>query len=99
MNYISILDSVPWMAAFVSAGQAVVLYWLTIAFIKLIGIPVVGQTDPQHLWFLLSCTTGMSTGLNRQQTGFWGSIASALALTKTILLVQRIPNTAKFDTW
>lgn len=91
MNYASILDSIPWTVVFVSAGQSVVLYWLTILCIKVIGTHVVGQSGPQYLAFLLLFTTGMSTGLNHQQAGFWGSVATALSLTATIMLVHWVP--------
>jgi len=91
MSYSSVLNPIPWEAVFISAGQTIVLYWLTIACIKFIGINVIGQSGPQYLAFLLLLTTGMSTGLNHQQAGFWGSVATALALTGTILLVQRLP--------
>lgn len=90
-EYTSIFDPIPWSAVISSVGQTVVIYWLTIACIKLIGTPVVRQTGPQYLAFLLLFTTGMSTGLNHQQAGFWGSVATALSLTATIMLVHRIP--------
>ncbi len=91
MPYPSIIDVIPWDAAFISAVQAVAIYWVTIACIKLIGVHVVGQNGPQYLGFLLLFTTGMSSGLSHQQAGFWGSIATAFALTATIMVVQRIP--------
>jgi uncharacterized membrane protein YcaP (DUF421 family) len=91
MEYASIFDPIAWPAVISSAAQAVVIYWVTIICIKLIGIHIVGQTGPQYLAFLLLFTTGMSSGLSHQQAGFWGSLATALALTATIIIVARIP--------
>lgn len=96
MDYSSIFDPVPWPAVISSAAQAVVIYWVTILCIKLIGIHITGQSGPQYLAFLLLFTTGMSSGLTNQQAGFWGSIATALSLTATIMIVSRIPGLGKW---
>jgi uncharacterized membrane protein YcaP (DUF421 family) len=89
-SYASVVEPIPWIAVLVSALQSCLLYWLTILCVKLIGVHVVGQTGPQYLAFLLLFTTGMSSGLSHQQAGFWGSVATALALTLTMILVQHI---------
>ncbi len=91
MNYISVLNSIPWKEVAISVVQTFLIYWLLIIGLKLAGRRVFGQLGPQDLIILLLISESADLGLTHQQAGFWGAIASVLTVLLTGTIIERIP--------
>ncbi len=95
-TYVTLFDPIPWPAVGISFLQTFIIYWVVLLGLKLLGRRSFGQLGPQELILLLLISEATDLGLTHLDSGFWGSLASVIALLLTVYLVDQIPLLSAF---
>lgn len=90
MSYPTIFDPIPWPLVGFSFLQAIVLYWLVMLGLKLVGRRTFSGLGTQEMILLLILSEATDVGVTHMESGFWGSVASIVALLLTVYIVDRI---------
>lgn len=92
-RYPSVLDlgAIPWRDVGLAALQTFILYWVTMAGLKLVGRRAFGELGPQDIVLLLLLSEAFSVGLMPQQGGFWASLTSGVTLLTVVAVTERVP--------
>lgn len=96
MDYISILDPIPWDKVALSVLQTITLYWLLLIGMKLVGRRVFGEMGPQDMIILLLVAEACDLGLSHEGAGYWGTVASVVAILFMGNLGERVAFIRRF---
>jgi uncharacterized membrane protein YcaP (DUF421 family) len=80
MDYVSIFDVPPLKFVVLSIVQTVTFFIAILLGLKLVGRRVFGERGPQDLVILILIAEACNSGLNHQQAGYWGSVASIITI-------------------
>lgn len=90
-EYVTIFSPIPWNEVELSFLQAFVIYWVVLLGMRLIGRRTFAEMGPQEVILLLIISEATDLGVTHGNAGFWGSIASIVALLITVYIVDKIP--------
>jgi len=90
-EYVTIFSPIPWAQVGITFIQAFVLFWLLLGGLRLVGRRTFSEMGPQELILLLLISEATDLGITHGNAGFWGSVASIIALLLTVYGVNRIP--------
>lgn len=91
--YVTIFSPIPWEQVGISFVQAFAIYWIVLLGMKLVGRRTFAEMGPQEVILLLIISEATDLGVTHGDAGFWGSVASILALLLTVFIVDKVPFT------
>jgi uncharacterized membrane protein YcaP (DUF421 family) len=90
-QYVTIFSPIPWDQIGITFIQAFALFWLVLIGLRLVGRRTFSEMGAQEIILLLLISEATDLGITHGKAGFWGSVASVVALLLTVYIVDHLP--------